>query len=35
MTAPGTGQNLNAAEAEQAVVSLEKIMDQLEQTVTE
>ena len=35
MTAPGTGQTLNAAEAEQAVVSLEKIMDQLEQTVTE
>ena len=35
MTAPGTGQTLNAAEAERAVVSLEKIMDQLEQTVTE
>jgi hypothetical protein len=35
MTTPGTGQTLNAAEAEQAVVSLEKIMDQLEQTVTE
>ena len=33
MTAPGTGQTLNAAEAEQAVVSLEKIMDRLEQTV--
>ena len=35
MTAPGTRQTLNAAEAEQAVASLEKIMDQLEQTVTE
>jgi len=35
MTAPGTGQTLNAADAERAVASLEKIMDQLEQTVTE
>ena len=35
MTAPGTRQTLNAPEAERAVVSLEKIMDQLEQTLTE
>jgi hypothetical protein len=35
MTAPGTGQTLNAAEAERAIVNLERIMDQLEQTVTE
>jgi hypothetical protein len=36
MTSPGTGQTVvNAAEAERAVASLEKIMDQLEQTLTE